>query len=76
MQRIREQITWAWFVEEFKEMYYNEESLAAQHDEFSNMQQGTMAVMETVKKFEQLACLYPELMPTEKEKIRRMMKMF
>ena len=35
-----------------------------------------MTVMEAVKKFEQLARLCPELVPNEKEKVRRMMKMF
>ncbi|GMN68031.1 hypothetical protein TIFTF001_037089 [Ficus carica] len=35
-----------------------------------------MTVMEAVKKFEQLARLCPELVPNEKKKVRRMMKMF
>ncbi|GMN23954.1 hypothetical protein TIFTF001_040516 [Ficus carica] len=34
-----------------------------------------MTVMEVVKKFEQLACLCPKLIPNETEKVRRMMKM-
>ncbi|GMN69569.1 hypothetical protein TIFTF001_038616 [Ficus carica] len=57
-------------------MYYNAEILAAQQDEFTGLQQGSMTVMEAVQKFEQLARLCPELVPTEKEKVRRMMKMF
>ncbi|GMN63546.1 hypothetical protein TIFTF001_032631 [Ficus carica] len=57
-------------------MYYNAEILAAQQDEFTSLQQGSMTVMEAVQKFEQLARLCPELVPTEKEKVRRMMKMF
>ncbi|GMN72961.1 hypothetical protein TIFTF001_055680 [Ficus carica] len=57
-------------------MYYNQEILAAQQDEFTNLRQGSMTVMEAVKKFEQLARLCPELVPNEKEKVRRMMQMF
>ncbi|GMN52499.1 hypothetical protein TIFTF001_021636 [Ficus carica] len=57
-------------------MYYNGEILAAQQDEFTSLRQGSMTVMEAVKKFEQLARLCPELVPNEKEKVRRMMKMF
>ncbi|GMN21163.1 hypothetical protein TIFTF001_047232 [Ficus carica] len=57
-------------------MYYNSEILAAQQDEFTSMKQGSMAVLEAVKKFEQLACLCPELIPNETAKVRRMMKMF
>ncbi|GMN53979.1 hypothetical protein TIFTF001_023112 [Ficus carica] len=40
------------------------------------MKQGSMTVLEAVKKFEQLAHLCPELVPNEMEKVRRMMKMF
>ncbi|GMN35317.1 hypothetical protein TIFTF001_048444 [Ficus carica] len=64
------------FVTEFRAMYYNAEILAAQQDEFTSLQQGSMTVMEAVQKFEQLARLCPELVPTEREKVRRMMKMF
>ncbi|GMN28963.1 hypothetical protein TIFTF001_041251 [Ficus carica] len=57
-------------------MYYNREVLAAQQDEFTNLRQGSMTVIEAVKKFEQLARLCPELVPSETEKVRSMMKMF
>ncbi|GMN70259.1 hypothetical protein TIFTF001_039305 [Ficus carica] len=67
---------WQDFVTEFRAMYYNAEILTAQQDEFTSLQQGSMTVMEVVQKFEQLARLCPELVPTEKEKVRRMMKMF
>ncbi|GMN29834.1 hypothetical protein TIFTF001_041368 [Ficus carica] len=56
-------------------MYYNREILAAQQDEFNSMKQGSMTVMEAVKRFEQLARLCPELIPKKTEKVRRMMKM-
>ncbi|GMN21387.1 hypothetical protein TIFTF001_048870 [Ficus carica] len=47
-----------------------------QQDEFTSFKQGSMSVLEAVNKFEQLARLCPELVPNEKEKVRRMMKMF
>ncbi|GMN23223.1 hypothetical protein TIFTF001_043654 [Ficus carica] len=69
-------MNWQDFVTEFRTMYYNQEVLAAQQDEFMNLKQGSMIVIEAVKKFEQLARLCPELVPSETEKVRMMMKMF
>ncbi|GMN30703.1 hypothetical protein TIFTF001_044506 [Ficus carica] len=78
VQMCRNMTTMSWqdFVTEFRTMYYNREILAAQQDEFNSFRQGSMTVMEAVKKFEQLARLCPELVPNETEKVRRMMKMF
>ena len=61
---------------EFRAMYYNREILTAQQNEFNSFNQGSMTVLEVVKKFEQLARLCPELVPNETEKVRMMMKMF
>ena len=57
-------------------MYYNQEVLANQHDEFTNLQQGSMTVMEVVQRFDQLARLCPELVRTETERVRRLMRIF
>ena len=76
MRRNVGEMDWQDFMGEFKTMYYNPEILAAQQDEFNNMKQGSMTVLEAVKKFEQLARLCPELIPDEATKVRRMMKMF
>ncbi|GMN19907.1 hypothetical protein TIFTF001_045256 [Ficus carica] len=76
MRRDVTTMSWQDFMTEFRTMYYNREVLAAQQDEFTNLKQGSMTVMEAVKKFEQLARLCPELVPSETEKVRRMMKMF
>ncbi|GMN21829.1 hypothetical protein TIFTF001_045559, partial [Ficus carica] len=76
MRRNVANMSWQDFVDEFSTMYYNREILAAQQDEFTSFKQGSMSVTEAVKKFEQLARLCPELVPNEKEKVRRMMKMF
>ncbi|GMN48240.1 hypothetical protein TIFTF001_017412 [Ficus carica] len=69
-------MSWQDFVAEFRTMYYNREILAAQQDEFTSLKQGTMTILEAVKKFEQLARLCPELVLNETEKVKRMMKMF
>ncbi|GMN46134.1 hypothetical protein TIFTF001_015313 [Ficus carica] len=76
MRRDVTAMSWQDFVTEFRTMYYNREVLVAQQDEFTNLRQGSMTVIEAVKKFEQLARLCPELVPSETEKARRMMKMF
>ncbi|GMN31454.1 hypothetical protein TIFTF001_050737 [Ficus carica] len=76
MRRDVTAMSWQDFVAEFRTMYYNREVLAVQQDEFANLKQGTLTVMEAVKKFEQLARLCPELVPSETEKVRIMMKMF
>ncbi|GMN22030.1 hypothetical protein TIFTF001_040160 [Ficus carica] len=76
MRRDVTTMSWQDFVTEFRTIYYNGEILASQQDEFTNLKQGSMTVMEAIKKFEQLARLCPELVPSETEKVRRMMKMF
>ncbi|GMN26392.1 hypothetical protein TIFTF001_049292 [Ficus carica] len=54
VQRRRDVTTMSWqdFVTKFRTMYYNREVLAVQQDEFTNLKQGSMTVMEAVKKFE------------------------
>ncbi|GMN48464.1 hypothetical protein TIFTF001_017633 [Ficus carica] len=76
MRRNVAAMSWQDFVAEFKTMYYNREILVAQQDEFNSLKQGSMSVLEAVKKFEQLGRLCPELIPNEIEKVRRIMKMF
>ncbi|GMN47568.1 hypothetical protein TIFTF001_016745 [Ficus carica] len=70
------QMTWEDFVEEFKEKYFNTEVMEAQQDEFDKFRQGNLSVAEAVKKFEQLAHLGPHLISSERDKVRRMMRMF
>ncbi|GMN19979.1 hypothetical protein TIFTF001_042956 [Ficus carica] len=76
MRRNVTTMSWQDFIIEFRAMYYNREILAVQQDEFNSFRQGSMIVMEAVKKFEQLASLCPELVPNETKNVRRMMKMF
>ncbi|GMN70152.1 hypothetical protein TIFTF001_039196 [Ficus carica] len=51
MRRNVTTMSWQDFVTEFRAMYYNREILAAQQDEFNRFRQGSMTVMEAVKKF-------------------------
>ena len=43
---------------------------------FYNLKQGSITVTEAVIKFNQLARLYPHLMPIEEERVRHLMMMF
>ncbi|GMN22076.1 hypothetical protein TIFTF001_050179 [Ficus carica] len=70
------QMTWEDFVNEFKEKYFNIEDMEAQQDELSNFRQGNLSVAEAVQKFEQLARLCPHLFSSERDRVRKMMKMF
>ncbi|GMN68597.1 hypothetical protein TIFTF001_037650 [Ficus carica] len=70
------QMIWEDFVDEFKEKYFNTEVMEAQQDEFTNFRQDNLSVAEAVKNFEQLARFCPHLIISEKDKVRRMMRMF
>ena len=50
--------------------------MSAKQKEFNELKQGSMSVTEAVTKFNQLARLCPLLVPTEEERVRRMMEMF
>ncbi|KAL5544090.1 hypothetical protein UlMin_007874 [Ulmus minor] len=69
-------MTWADFIREFNQKYYNFAILKVQQDEFLNLKQGTMTVIEAVNKFEQLSRLCPFMVRTEEERLRRMMDIF
>ncbi|GMN21843.1 hypothetical protein TIFTF001_045562 [Ficus carica] len=71
MRRNVTTMSWQDFMIEFRVMYYNREILTTQQNEFNSFRQGSMTVTETVKKFEQLARLCPELVPNETEKAIR-----
>ncbi|KAL5572377.1 hypothetical protein UlMin_021974 [Ulmus minor] len=68
-------MSWADFMEEFNQKYYNSAILRVQEDEFLNMKQGTMTVIDAVNKFEQLSRLCPSMIRTEEDKLRRIMDM-
>ncbi|KAL5537339.1 hypothetical protein UlMin_046267 [Ulmus minor] len=49
---------------------------APQQDEFMNLKQGSMTVIEAVNKFEQLSRVCPHMLRTEEDRLKRMMDMF
>ncbi|KAL5545288.1 hypothetical protein UlMin_009072 [Ulmus minor] len=69
-------MTWADFVGEFNQKYYNSAILRAHQDEFMNLKQGSMTVIEAVNKFEQLSRVCPHMLRTEEDRLKRMMDMF
>ncbi|KAL5554966.1 hypothetical protein UlMin_037202 [Ulmus minor] len=76
MRRNVQDMTWDEFIAEFNQKYYNRMAMRAQQNEFINIKQGSMSVTEAVRKFDQLARLCPYLVPTEEERVRRMLEMF
>ncbi|KAL5556308.1 hypothetical protein UlMin_038544 [Ulmus minor] len=76
MRRNVQDMTWDEFIAEFNQKYYNRMAMRAQQNEFINIKQGNMSVTEAVRKFDQLARLCPYLVPTEEERVRRMLEMF
>ncbi|GMN33520.1 hypothetical protein TIFTF001_048265 [Ficus carica] len=76
MRRNVLEMTWNDFIQEFNDKFYNRMAMKAQQNEFNNIKQGTMFVTEAVRKFDQLARLCPHLVPTEDERVRRMLDMF
>ena len=71
-----EVIRWAELVEELNTNFINMRAMSAKQRDFNNLKQGSMTVTEAVTKFNKLARLCPYLMPTEVERVRKMMEIF
>lgn len=71
-----QEMTWADFVYEFNKKFFNSTTLSAQQTEFLNFKQDNMIVAMAMKKFERLDKLYPYLVPTEEQQVKRMLEMF
>ncbi|KAL5566267.1 hypothetical protein UlMin_029431 [Ulmus minor] len=69
-------MTWTDFVYEFNKKFFNPTALSAQQTEFLNFKQDNLTVAEAVRKFERLAKLCPYLVPTEEQRVKRMLEMF
>ena len=76
LRRTVAEMSWNDFVQEFNKKYYNSKAMRKQQDEFSNIKQGTLSVIDAVQRFERLARLCPHMVTNEEEKVRRMMEMF
>ncbi|KAL5578787.1 hypothetical protein UlMin_011229 [Ulmus minor] len=55
--------------------FFNPTALSAQQTEFLNFKQENMTVANAVRKFERLAKLCPYLVPTEEQRVKRMLEM-
>ena len=59
------EMSWANFVMGFNHKYYNQVTIRAKQSELINLNQGNMTMMEDVRKFDQLARIWPTLMRIE-----------
>ncbi|KAL5577992.1 hypothetical protein UlMin_019691 [Ulmus minor] len=75
-RRVVQAMSWADFVYEFNKKFFNPTALSAQQTEFLNFKQENMTVADAVRKFERLAKLCPYLVPTEEQRVKRMLEMF
>ena len=68
-------MTWEDFIQEFNEQYFNISMTKEHYDEFNNFYQGDLLVTEAIKRFNQLACPFPCIVPNEEERLKRMIGM-
>ena len=64
------EMSWADFIREFNQKYYNSAILRAQQDEFLNLKRGIMTIIEAVNKFKQLSQLCPFMVRTEEDSLK------
>ncbi|XP_043687612.1 uncharacterized protein LOC122638830 [Telopea speciosissima] len=69
-KRVLEGVTWAQFLELFREKYFPITVQRAKAAEFIKLQQGSMTVIEYEKKFEELSRYAPHLVATDVDKVR------
>ena len=71
-----EALVWEEFKAVFNHKYFHPAVLQGKFEEFNNLRQGNLSVTEAIKRFDQLARLVPHLVTDERERVRRMMRMF
>ncbi|KAL5547192.1 hypothetical protein UlMin_006879 [Ulmus minor] len=69
-------LEWEEFKAVFNHKYFQPAVLQGKVEEFNNLRQGNLSVTEAIKRFDQLARLVPHLVTDERERVRRMMRMF
>ncbi|XP_074560800.1 uncharacterized protein LOC141816986 [Curcuma longa] len=74
-KRTINEMKWSDFESEFLEEFFHMRVTNKHYDEFTEFRQGDLSVNEAVKRFNRLARLCPELVGTEKEKVRLMLRM-
>ena len=68
------QMTWADFLEEFNNKYYNVSILATKVIEFRNLKQGYLLVIEYIRKFDRLARYAPDMASTDTIRVNRFLE--
>ena len=63
--------TWKFFVDNFREKYLREAQLSGKVQEFLNLKQGKITVMEYVTKYTELARFAPAIVPTDEARKRK-----
>ena len=71
-----QEMSWADFVYQFNKKFFNPSALSAQQTEFLNFKQDNMTVAKAVRKFKQLAKLCHYLVPTNEQRVKKMLEMF
>ena len=71
-----EALVWEKFKVVLNHKYFHSAILQGKVEEFNNLLQGKLLVTEAIKRFDQLARLVPHLVTDERERVRRMMRMF
>ena len=74
-KRVVNEMTWKDFEAEFFEEFFHMRVTNRHFDEFTEFRQRDLSVTEAVKQFNRLARLCPELVSTEKERVRMMLRM-
>ncbi|XP_074562799.1 uncharacterized protein LOC141819378 [Curcuma longa] len=74
-KRVVNEMKWSDFEAEFLDEFFHMRVTTKHYDEFTEFRQGDLTVSEAVMKFNRLARLCPELVRTEKEKVRLMLRM-
>ncbi|KAL5579861.1 hypothetical protein UlMin_012303 [Ulmus minor] len=69
-------LVWEEFKAVFNHKYFHPAVLQGKVEEFNNLRQGNLSVTEAIKRFDQLARLVSHLVTDERERVRRMMRMF
>ena len=65
--------TWFGFKIEFHRRYCNQIAMKALENKFFTFTQGERSIVDFVMEFERLAKVFPNLVPTEKQKVERIL---
>ena len=74
-KRAVNQMRWIDFETEFYDEFFRQRITNKHYEEFMEFRQGDLTVEEAVKRFNRLARICPELVSTEKERVRLMLRM-